>query len=112
MFNVRTGRGSKRTVDPVAEPETVTKKYKADERAEDDLVREALVLARPGLRVLLNPHKPRRNSFEITLSNLFLFFSLAETVLWTGIKKGPPRKLKFPDPAEVVNALEDALNSK
>ncbi|KAI5104875.1 selenoprotein H [Silurus meridionalis] len=35
-----------------------------------------------------------------------------EVVLWTGIKKGPPRKLKFPDPAEVVTALEDALKNK
>lgn len=37
---------------------------------------------------------------------------IIEVVLWTGIKKGPPRKLKFPDPAEVVSALEEALKSK
>ncbi|KAK7137760.1 hypothetical protein R3I94_013419 [Phoxinus phoxinus] len=35
-----------------------------------------------------------------------------ETVLWSGIKKGPPRKLKFPDPAEVVSALKEVLKSK
>ncbi len=38
-----------------------------------------------------------------------LHFSWAEVVLWSGIKKGPPRKLKFPDPAEVVSALKEAL---
>lgn len=32
-----------------------------------DAVREAVLAARPELRVLLNPQKPRRNSFEVTL---------------------------------------------
>ncbi|KAI2657014.1 Selenoprotein H [Labeo rohita] len=50
--------------------------------------------------------KPRRNSFEVTLME-----GDKEVVLWTGIKKGPPRKLKFPDPAEVVSALKEALKS-
>lgn len=30
-------------------------------------VKSALLAARPGLSVVLNPEKPRRNSFEITL---------------------------------------------
>ncbi|CAL8264015.1 unnamed protein product [Lota lota] len=34
-----------------------------------------------------------------------------ESILWTGIKKGPPRKLKFPEPAVVVAALEEALKA-
>ena len=34
---------------------------------------------------------------------------LTESLLWTGVKKGPPRKLKFPDPAVVVVALGEAL---
>ncbi|KAI5624848.1 selenoprotein H, partial [Silurus asotus] len=72
-----------------------------------DAVREALLASRSELRVLLNPQKPRRNSFEVTLIE-----GIKEVVLWTGIKKGPPRKLKFPDPAEVVTALEDALKNK
>lgn len=29
--------------------------------------------------------------------------------LWTGIKKGPPRKLKFPEPQEVVEKLKKYL---
>lgn len=30
-------------------------------------VKSALLAAQPGLTVVLNPEKPRRNSFEITL---------------------------------------------
>ncbi|GAA6096808.1 selenoprotein H [Tachysurus ichikawai] len=45
--------------------------------------------------------------FEVTLID-----GSKEVVLWTGIKKGPPRKLKFPEPAEVVTALDNALKSE
>lgn len=43
---------------------------------------------------------------------LCISFCWTEIVLWSGIKKGPPRKLKFPDPAEVVSALKEVLKSK
>lgn len=29
--------------------------------------------------------------------------------LWSGIRKGPPRKLKFPQPEAVVEALKSSL---
>ncbi|CAJ1058424.1 selenoprotein H [Xyrichtys novacula] len=61
----------------------------------------------PGLIVVLNPEKPRRNSFEISLQD-----GGKETSLWTGIKKGPPRKLKFPQPDVVVAALLEALKAE
>ncbi|CAL8304443.1 unnamed protein product [Arctogadus glacialis] len=67
-------------------------------------VKEALLTVRPELTVVLNPEKPRGKSFEITLVE-----GEKESILWTGIKKGPPRKLKFPEPAVVVAALEEAL---
>lgn len=35
-----------------------------------------------------------------------------ETSLWTGIKKGPPRKLKFPQPDVVVAALQEVLKNE
>lgn len=70
-------------------------------------MREALAASHPELCVVLNPQKPRRNSFEIILME-----GDKEVVLWSGIKKGPPRKLKFPDPAEVVSALKEALKSE
>lgn len=91
----------------------------------------------------VNPAKPRRGSFEVTLLRpdgssecgrgfggrgrgseagkgwsqkprgrervtSFGLFPGAE--LWTGIKKGPPRKLKFPDPQEVVEELKKYLS--
>lgn len=59
----------------------------------------------PELQVEMNPTKPRRNSFEITLVKE----SGEEMLLWSGIKKGPPRKLKFPDPKEVVTILKKSL---
>uniref|UniRef100_A0A3B3I7K2 Selenoprotein H n=1 Tax=Oryzias latipes TaxID=8090 RepID=A0A3B3I7K2_ORYLA len=70
-------------------------------------VKSALLAARPELTVVCNPEKPRRNSFEITLLD-----GAKETSLWTGIKKGPPRKLKFPQPDDVVAAFKDALKTE
>ncbi|XP_012580623.1 PREDICTED: selenoprotein H, partial [Condylura cristata] len=66
---------------------------------------EALRQEAPELPVRVNPAKPRRGSFEVTL--LRPDGSSAE--LWTGIKKGPPRKLKFPEPLEVVEQLRKHL---
>ena len=51
--------------------------------------------------------KPARGSFEI-------FVTKAETEkkvqVWTGLKKGPPRKDKFPEPKELVDSILDAIN--
>lgn len=94
----------------------------------------------------VNPSKPRRGSFEVTLlrpdnsrewrlhggrgekqpghlitegvggstneyhHNLVLSDPLPGVELWTGIKKGPPRKLKFPEPQEVVEELKKHLS--
>uniref|UniRef100_A0A3Q0RDV9 Selenoprotein H n=1 Tax=Amphilophus citrinellus TaxID=61819 RepID=A0A3Q0RDV9_AMPCI len=83
------------------------KKRKAEVQAEAEKpseVKSALLAARPELTVVLNPEKPRRNSFEITLLD-------GETSLWTGIKKGPPRKLKFPQSDVIVAALQEALKA-
>uniref|UniRef100_A0A3B4WAG4 Selenoprotein H n=1 Tax=Seriola lalandi dorsalis TaxID=1841481 RepID=A0A3B4WAG4_SERLL len=68
-------------------------------------VKSALLAAHPELTVVLNPEKPRRKSFEITLLD-------GETSLWTGIKKGPPARLKFPQPDVVVTALQEALKAE
>ena len=46
---------------------------------------------------------------ETSLSDTHTLWPPTESILWTGIKKGPPRKLKFPEPAVVVAALEEAL---
>uniref|UniRef100_A0A3B1IQD1 Selenoprotein H n=1 Tax=Astyanax mexicanus TaxID=7994 RepID=A0A3B1IQD1_ASTMX len=111
------GRGAKRKVDAVVESEPEAKKDKTTDAEQDEGQRvviehwseSALLAVHPELRVVLNPQKPRRNSFEVTLMEGDKGYGAV--VLWTGIKKGPPRKLKFPDPAEVVTVLDDALKS-
>lgn len=67
---------------------------------------QALQLEVPELPVQVNPSKPRRGSFEVTL----LRPDNSRAELWTGIKKGPPRKLKFPEPQEVVKELKKYLS--
>uniref|UniRef100_A0A8C7R8P1 Uncharacterized protein n=1 Tax=Oncorhynchus mykiss TaxID=8022 RepID=A0A8C7R8P1_ONCMY len=74
-------------------PEIVTEVYGRNAEG----VRVALLAACPDLTVVLNPQKPRREK---------------EVCLWSGIKKGPPRKLKFPEPEVVVSALEKALKTE
>lgn len=55
--------------------------------------------------VEINPETPRRNSFEVSLVK-----EDGSTVeLWSGIKKGPPRKLKFPEPQKVADMLKSSL---
>lgn len=44
------------------------------------------------------------------VSNLTSFGLYPGVELWTGIKKGPPRKLKFPDSQEVVEELKKYLS--
>lgn len=96
-------------------------------------VSEALREAVADLAVDINPEKPRRNSFEVSLVKEDgssecprppgggVGASLCSldpspcplpppaVELWSGIGKGPPRKLKFPDPAAVVEALKSSL---
>ncbi|KAJ1074961.1 hypothetical protein K5549_000935 [Capra hircus] len=67
---------------------------------------QALRLQAPELAVKVNPARPRRGSFEVTL--LRADGSSAE--LWTGLKKGPPRKLKFPEPHVVLEELKKYLS--
>lgn len=38
----------------------------------------------------------------------FCYFGL-ETLVWTGIKKGPPRKLKFPVNEEVIQEVKKLI---
>ncbi|NXR09147.1 SELH protein, partial [Semnornis frantzii] len=68
-------------------------------------VSEALRGAVPHLPVEINPRQPRRNSFEVSLVKE----DGSSVELWSGIGKGPPRKLKFPEPEAVVEALKSSL---
>lgn len=66
---------------------------------------KALHSAVPELEAEFNPVKPRKKSFECTLIK-----DNEEIVLWSGIEKGPPRKLKFPESYEgIIKNLKDSL---
>uniref|UniRef100_A0A8C0VGK0 Selenoprotein H n=1 Tax=Cyanistes caeruleus TaxID=156563 RepID=A0A8C0VGK0_CYACU len=68
-------------------------------------VSAALRGAMAHLPVDINPRPPRRNSFEVSLVKE----DGSTMELWSGIGKGPPRKLKFPQPETVVEALKSSL---
>ncbi|KAG5263520.1 hypothetical protein AALO_G00265720 [Alosa alosa] len=86
--NSKTGRGSKRKAEDHDLKEDAPSLDNKKEKPED-------------------VEKPRHHSFEVTLVD-----AGKETCLWTGIKKGPPAKLRFPDPEEVVSVLKEARHSK
>ena len=52
----------------------------------------------------MNPDgKPKRGSFEVVLGK----GEEEEVVLWSGLTKGPPRRLKFPATEEIVKLTEE-----
>ncbi len=56
----------------------------------------------------LNPGeaKPKRGSFEITVER----DDGEEVLVWSGLKKGPPRKEKFPDANALLKETLKRLN--
>jgi len=68
-------------------------------------LKEAFERAFDGIDVSINPEKPRRGSFECVL----LKEDGSSIVLWSGIDKGSPRKLKFPDHQDVITRLQNEL---
>jgi len=52
-----------------------------------------------------NENKPRSKSFEVTI----IKSDGSEVNVWTGVQKGPPRKLKFPEPDVVIKAIEENM---
>ena len=51
--------------------------------------------------------KPRRGSFEIQVERE----DGKTCVVWTGLKMGPPRRLKFPDPNTLLTEVKKFLES-
>jgi selT/selW/selH-like putative selenoprotein len=66
---------------------------------------EELQLSFAGAVVKVNPVKPRSKSFECTLVDP----KGEEHVVWSGIKLGPPRKLKFPESGKVVELVKEKM---
>lgn len=62
----------------------------------------------PSLEVVYNASTPRRGAFELQL----LKEDDTGVVFWSGLKRGPPRKEKFPDLDTVQDLLSKALNSE
>ncbi|KAI3351720.1 hypothetical protein L3Q82_020555 [Scortum barcoo] len=89
-------RGVKRKAEVLIEEEKSSVEEKKERGGEEESGQQ-------GQRVIIE----HWNSFEITLVD-----GGKETPLWTGIKKGPPRKLKFPQPDVVVTALQEALKAE
>ncbi|KAI9599223.1 hypothetical protein BDF19DRAFT_478949 [Syncephalis fuscata] len=69
----------------------------------------AIVAQFPNAIIEMNPTKPRSKSFEITV--LTEADSSDGQLIWSGIKKGPPRKEKFPDEAHVVSLVANVINA-
>lgn len=59
----------------------------------------------PGIQSETNPTKPRSKSFECTLKKE----DGEEVLIWSGLKKGPPRMLKFPEADVIISAIKEAL---
>ncbi|OMJ07315.1 Selenoprotein H [Smittium culicis] len=51
----------------------------------------------------LNSTKPRSKSFEVSISN---------KTLWSGLKLGPPRRLKFPDPETISKLFKEFVSQQ
>ena len=51
--------------------------------------------------------KPRRGAFEITIERE----DGKTLIVWTGLKLGPPRRLKFPEPDVLLAAIKAFLET-
>lgn len=53
----------------------------------------------------INAEKPRTKSFEFTLVRA----DGSEELVWTGLKLGPPRSLKFPSNEKIVELFSEKI---
>ena len=69
------------------------------------LASSALCNASTETKINVGEIKPRRGSFEITIESE----DGKNTLLWTGLNRGPPRRLKFPEPGEMLAEAKNFL---
>ena len=67
-------------------------------------VSAALSAAHPTIPVVMNPAKPRSKSFEISYQD-----GEVVTEIWSGVKLGPPRKLKFLEDDKLAELLTEKM---
>lgn len=72
-------------------------------------LKEALIAAFPNElseeSFTINAEKPRTKSFEFTL----VCADGSEEVVWSGLKLGPPRSLKFPSKEQIVEIFTNKI---
>lgn len=62
--------------------------------------------------LVINDHGlSRRGSFEVTVSKK-KGGSENDALIWSGIKKGPPRKLKFPESSALFDGVKSSLDTQ
>jgi hypothetical protein len=76
-------------------------------KANDVFAEIAKSIADKNFELALNAEgKPARGSFEIFVTKAG---STKKTQVWTGLKKGPPRKDKFPEAKDLIQAILEAV---
>ena len=69
---------------------------------------ESISKVYPKASFVLNPQKPRSKSFEVILTTKDQSLEDGH-VVWTGLKKGPPRALKFPKHSQVIDSINSLM---
>lgn len=59
----------------------------------------------PDIDSVVNSTKPRSKSFEFTLKKA----DGSEVVIWSGLSKGPPRRLKFPEADILISGIKENM---
>lgn len=78
-------------------------------RANERFTEVAEILKGKNLEILINEHgPPRRGAFEISVLHKKDDTANAK-LIWSGLKKGPPRRQKFPDTKDIIDAIKKAV---
>lgn len=54
---------------------------------------------------------PRRGAFEVEIIRAEASEPSKSTLIWSGLKKGPPRKEKFPDAKLLIDSVLEVINN-
>lgn len=78
-------------------------------RAAERFAEISELLPSKNFELLINEHgPPRRGAFEISVLRKVDDTSDA-TLIWSGLKKGPPRRLKFPETQDIIELVTKAV---
>lgn len=70
---------------------------------------DAIKSAHPKCAVSINPTKPRAKSFEVSILVADKAKKAEAVPVWSGVKKGPPRTLKFPEHSVILQSINELL---